>query len=266
MKMKNNMHILERLENFENREKIDIQILLAENNLTIEHIMPQTLSRTWKKDLGQDYESVHSTYLHTIGNLTLTAYNHEMSNKSFSEKKTIDGGFMQSKLYLNEYIKEQNTWEKDTIIERANILAEKSLKIWRYCLTNYENVRDVENTYSLGDDVNFTGAKIKYFTIFGQKIVVDYRVNFLQQLCIILYDLEPVKFRNLLTDNDFNKKSFLLVDDESILRSPTKIAEDIFIEGNLSTEYILYIVKLFLIKLSIDTEEVNICLRENKLE
>ncbi|MDR1215830.1 MAG: DUF262 domain-containing HNH endonuclease family protein [Treponema sp.] len=266
MNAKNNMHILERLENFENREKIDLQKLLAENNLTIEHIMPQTLSRTWRNELGSDYKFVHSTYLHTIGNLTLTAYNREMSNKSFSEKKMIDGGFVQSKLYLNEYIKKQDTWNKNVIIERANILAEKTLKIWVYCLTNYENARDIENTHSLGDDVNFTGEKIKYFTILGQKIMVDYWVNFLQQFCIILYDLEPAKFRNLLSDNDFSKKSLLLVDDESVLRSPTKIAEDIFIEGNLSTDYIIYIAKLLLNKLDIDTEEVNICLRENKLE
>jgi uncharacterized protein with ParB-like and HNH nuclease domain len=266
MNAKNNMHILERLENFENREKIDLQKLLAENNLTIEHIMPQTLSRTWRDELGQDYEFIHSAYLHTIGNLTLTAYNREMSNKSFSEKKSIDGGFIQSRLYLNEYIKKQDTWNKNTIIDRANILAEKALKIWKYCPTNYENARDIENTYSLNDESNFTGEKIKYFTILGQKIIVDYWVNFLQQLCIILYDLEPAKFRNLLTDNDFNKRSPLLVSDESKLRSPAKITEDIFIEGNLSTDYILYIAKLLLNKLGIDVEEVNICLRENKLE
>jgi uncharacterized protein with ParB-like and HNH nuclease domain len=266
MNAKNNMHILERLENFENRERIDIQRLLAENNLTIEHIMPQTLSGIWKNELGPDYEFVHSTYLHTIGNLTLTAYNREMSNKSFSEKKSIDGGFIQSKLYLNEYVKKQDTWNRATIIERANILAEKSLRIWKYCLTNYENVRDIENTYSLSDDINFTGEKIKYFTILGQKIAVDYWINFLQQLCIILYDLEPAKFRNLLTDNDFGKKSLLLVDDESKLRSSIKITEDIFIEGNLSTDYILYIARLLLNKLGVDIEEINICLRENKLE
>jgi hypothetical protein len=266
MNTKNNMHIFERLENFENREKIDLQKLLAENMLSIEHIMPQTLSKIWKDELGPDYENMHTTYLHTIGNLTLTAYNREMSNRAFSEKKTIDGGFLQSKLYLNEYIKNQNNWNKEKINERASILTEKALKIWEACLTTYENARDIENTYSLNDDVNYTGEKIKYFTIFGQKITVEYWVNFLKQLCIILYDLEPAKFRNLLTDNEFTKKSVLLSDDESKLRSPLKIADDLFIEVNLSTEYILYIAKLLLIKLEIEVEEVSICLRENKLE
>jgi hypothetical protein len=263
MNAKNNMHILERLENFENREKIDLQKLLAENILTIEHVMPQTLSKTWKDELGTDYESVHSTYLHTIGNLTLTAYNREMSNKSFSEKKTIDGGFLQSKLYLNEYTKNQDLWNKNTINERAVILVEKTLMIWKSCLTNYENVRDIENTYSLTDDMNFTGERIKYFTVLGQKIAVDYWINFLQQLCIIVYDLEPAKFRSLLTDGDFSK---LLSSDENKLRSPVKITEDLFMEGNLSTEYILIMARLFLNKLGIDIDEVTVCLRENKID
>jgi uncharacterized protein with ParB-like and HNH nuclease domain len=266
MNAKNNMHIFERLENFENREKIDLQKLLAENVLTVEHIMPQTLSKVWKNELGTNFESIHSTYLHTIGNLTLTAYNSEMSNKAFAEKKSIDGGFSQSKLYLNEYIKNQDSWNQNTIIERADIFIERALKIWRSCQTSYENARDIENTYSLSDDARFTGEKIKYFTVLGQKITVDYWINFLHQLCIILYDLEPAKFRNLLNDSDFTKKSLLLANDESKLRSPYKIAEDLFIEGNLSTEYILDTARLILGRLDIDTEEVNICLRENKLE
>jgi len=266
MNAKNNMHILERLENFNNRETIDLQKLLAENKLTIEHIMPQTLSNKWKNELGNNYEHIHNTYLHTIGNLTLTAYNGEMSNKSFLEKKTIEGGFLQSKLYLNDFIQKQNTWNENTIIDRANLLIERAIHIWKPCQTNYENTRDAENTYSLDDDIDFTGEKIKYFTIMGQKITVDYWVNFLQQLCIILYDLEPAKFRNILKENDINRKSTILTNDESKLRVSLKISEDLYIEGNLNTGNILYIAKYIINKLEIDIEEVSICIRENKLE
>lgn len=75
-------YILSSLENFNNKAPINIE------NYTIEHIMPQTknLSNVLKKELGKNYETVQKKYLHTIGNLTLTAYNSEMSNKSFSEK------------------------------------------------------------------------------------------------------------------------------------------------------------------------------------
>jgi len=266
MNAKNNLHILERLENFKNREVIDLQRLLADGLLTIEHIMPQTLSNTWKKELGDDYENIHLTYLHTIGNLTLTAYNSEMSNKSFLEKKSIEGGFLHSKLFLNDYLKLQDNWNNIAIVERAKILINKSLEIWQSCKTDYEYSRDVENTYSLDDDINFTGEKIKYFTILGQKITVDYWVNLLQQLCIIIYDLEPAKFRNLLNDYEINKRTIILSNDESKLRSPIKISEDLFIEGNQSTEYILSTSRLIMKKLDIDNEEVSICLRENKID
>jgi uncharacterized protein with ParB-like and HNH nuclease domain len=266
MNAKNNMHVFESLENYENREKIDLQKLLADKEVTIEHIMPQTLSRVWQEELGDNYEQIHSVYLHTIGNLTLSAYNSEMGNKAFSEKKTINGGFNQSKLYLNEFVKQQAKWDDKAIISRANILIAKALRIWRSCKTNYENVRDIENTYSLTDDVNFTGEKIKYFIVLGQKINAEYWVNFFQQICIILYDLESTKFRNLLEDSELNKKSILISKDENKLREPLKISEDIYLEGNLSTEYILYITRIILKKLDIDLDEVNICLRENKIE
>jgi uncharacterized protein with ParB-like and HNH nuclease domain len=264
--IKNNLYIFESLENFENREKIDLRELLANKEITIEHIMPQTLSKVWKNEMGINYDQTQTTYLHTIGNLTLSAYNSEMSNKSFSEKKTIDGGFNQSKLFLNEFIKLQDKWDDKAIVSRAKILIERSLKIWKPCKTNYENVRDTENTYDLNDDTNFTGEKIKYFIVFGQKINVDHWNHFLQQICIILYDLEPIRFRNLLTDNDVNRKSILISSDDSKLRTPLKIAEDIYLEGNLNAEYILYITRLILKKLDIDLEEVDICLKENKIK
>ncbi|MDR2081782.1 MAG: DUF262 domain-containing HNH endonuclease family protein [Campylobacteraceae bacterium] len=265
MNAKNSMHILERLENFQNREKIDIQKLLAENILTIEHIMPQTLSKKWKDEIGIEHEFIHSTYLHTIGNLTLTAYNSEMSNKSFSEKKTIDGGFEQSKLYLNEYVKQQDAWNKNTIIERADILANRALKIWQFCATDYKSSKDIENTYSLSEDINFTGTKLKYFTFRGQKIEVNHWIIFLQQLCRVLYDMEPIKFRNLMYDDEFNKKPLLLSDDKSKLRSVLQITEDIFMEATFNTNYRVYIAKQILSKLDIDMEEVNICLQEDKI-
>ena len=265
MNSKNNMHILERLENFKNREIIDLQRLLTENKLTIEHVMPQKLSNTWRRELGENHEIVHITYLHTIGNLTLTAYNSEMGNKSFLEKKSIEGGFSNSKLYLNEYIKQQDTWNEDKIKERATILIKKSLEIWQSCKTDYENERDVENTYNLNDDdFDFTGQKIKYFTLFGQKITVEYWVNFLQELCIILYDREPAKFINLLDDINMNRKAKILSADEASLRMPKKITENLFIEGNQSTDNILSVSRLILKKLDIDDEEVNICLGEAK--
>lgn len=126
--MRNRNYILSRLENFKNKAPIIIE------GYTIEHIMPQNknLSREWQADLGNDWQEVQKKYLHTIGNLTLTAYNSEMSDKCFMEKMDMEGGFKESALRLNRYVVLQNEWNEKHIKERANELAKKAESIWKY--------------------------------------------------------------------------------------------------------------------------------------
>ncbi len=121
-------YILNCLENYENKAPITIE------NYTIEHIMPQNqnLSLTWQEELGPNWRDIHKKYLHTIGNLTLTAYNTEMSDRSFLEKKEMTGGFKESALRLNRYVVLQNQWNEQQILERGNELAEKAQLIWPY--------------------------------------------------------------------------------------------------------------------------------------
>lgn len=121
-------YILSRLENFENKASITIE------NYTIEHIMPQNkhLSFEWQADLGDEWQEVQKKYLHTIGNLTLTAYNSEMSDRPFLEKMDMPGGFKESALRLNKYVVLQNKWNEKHIQERANELAKKAESIWPY--------------------------------------------------------------------------------------------------------------------------------------
>ena len=121
-------YILSRLENFDNKAPIIIE------NYTIEHIMPQNknLSLEWQADLGAEWQDVQKKYLHTIGNLTLTAYNSEMSDRPFLEKMDMPGGFKESALRLNKYVVLQNRWNQKHIQERANELAKKAESIWPY--------------------------------------------------------------------------------------------------------------------------------------
>ena len=121
-------YILSRLENFENKAPIIIE------NYTIEHIMPQNknLSSEWQNDLGAQWQEVQKKYLHTIGNLTLTAYNSEMSDRPFLKKMDMPGGFKESALRLNKYVVLQNEWNEKHIQERANELAKKAESIWPY--------------------------------------------------------------------------------------------------------------------------------------
>lgn len=121
-------YILSKLENHNNKSPIIIE------NFTVEHIMPQNtnLNESWKNDLGKNYKDIQKQYIHTIGNLTLTAYNSEMSDKSFEDKLNMTGGFKESALRLNSYVVKQDKWNKDTIEERANKLCKLSEEIWEY--------------------------------------------------------------------------------------------------------------------------------------
>lgn len=128
-------YILSRLENFGNKAPIIIE------NYTIEHIMPQntSLSPGWQHDLGVNWKEIQKAYIHTIGNLTLTAYNSEMSDRPFMDKMNMPGGFKESALRLNAYLVKLTEWNEDHIKERAQQLAAKAVQIWPYpSLTNAE--------------------------------------------------------------------------------------------------------------------------------
>lgn len=119
-------YFFERLENFDTKEPVNTQ------ECTIEHIMPQTLTEEWERDLGENFQEIHDKYLHTIGNLTLTGYNQEYSNNSFQEKQGMEKGFKDSPLRLNQSLRGLESFGEEEIKKRANDLADLALKIWTY--------------------------------------------------------------------------------------------------------------------------------------
>ncbi|GAA9340673.1 hypothetical protein TH0551_07690 [Helicobacter pylori] len=123
--LKEKKYFFERLEN-DTKEPVNTK------ECTIEHIMPQTLTKEWKRDLGGNFQAIHDKYLHTIGNLTLTGYNIEYSNRSFQEKRDMEKGFKQSPLKLNQSLKDLESFGEKEIEKRANDLADWALKIWTY--------------------------------------------------------------------------------------------------------------------------------------
>lgn len=124
--MRTCFYLLDRLENF-SKERIDTALF------TIEHVMPQNedLRPEWRTMLGSDWQATQETWLHRLGNLTLTGYNSTYSDRPFAEKKTIAGGFSDSPLRLNKFIREQSAWTATTIEQRGKQLAEKALGVWR---------------------------------------------------------------------------------------------------------------------------------------
>lgn len=115
-----------RVENYNRKERVEV------DQYTIEHIMPQNpnLSDEWKEELGSEWERIHETWLHTIGNLTLTGYNSEYSDKLFAEKRDMENGFRDSPIRFNQTLRNVEAWNEETIIERAQALSDVAVKVW----------------------------------------------------------------------------------------------------------------------------------------
>ncbi|GAA9486237.1 DUF262 and DUF1524 domain-containing protein [Helicobacter pylori] len=178
-KFKKNKYFLERLENFDTNEPVNTQ------KCTIEHIMPQELTEEWERDLGENFQAIHDKYLHTIGNLTLTGYNQEYSNKSFQEKRGMEKGFKQSRLMLNESLKNLESFGEEKIKKRANDLADLALKIWTYpkldaeTLEKYKPKKDKKEkkVYDLSS-YNFGSHSRELFDILSKGIkALDERIT-----------------------------------------------------------------------------------------
>ena len=154
---------LRKMENFGKKE------LVAVENYTIEHILPQNpnLSAEWKNDLGNNWEEIQAKYLHTLGNLTLTGYNSEYSDKPFKEKKSMKGGFLQSPLTLNEKVREAEVWNESAILERAAFLSKRAIEIWpRFevdagTLKKFEAVKSAASNYTLADHPNLERQEVR---------------------------------------------------------------------------------------------------------
>lgn len=128
---------------------------------TIEHMLPQNddLRPEWRNDLGSNWQEVQAKYLHTLGNLTLTGYNPEYSDRPFTEKRDMTGGFRESPLRLNQGLGQLDGWNESTIQARATRLAGQALKIWgrpnlsAEILSGYQEAR-TETDYSIEDHPN----------------------------------------------------------------------------------------------------------------
>ncbi|GAA9366264.1 DUF262 and DUF1524 domain-containing protein [Helicobacter pylori] len=202
-KFKKREYFFERLENFERKERV------YTHEYTIEHIMPQTLTPEWQRDLGENFKAIHEKYLHTIGNLTLTGYNPEYSNNSFQEKRDMENGFKQSPLKLNQRLKDLESFGEKEIEERANDLADRALKIWTYPKLDLETLK----AYDLSS-YKFSSDSRELFDILREKIkAFDERIteNFMKHYITykhgtIFVSIVPLKYElNLYLKMDFSE-------------------------------------------------------------
>ncbi|MEG0991887.1 MAG: DUF262 domain-containing HNH endonuclease family protein [Malacoplasma sp.] len=114
------------------------------SNFTIEHILPQDLDKWLKDGFVIDLEQAELKK-HTIGNLTLTAYNPEYSNHPFLKK--VELMKKNESFVLNNYFFNLDKWNLNSINTRAESLFDMTMKIWNFyeiegCMNNMKNDLD----------------------------------------------------------------------------------------------------------------------------
>lgn len=188
MKSKNKTYLLERLENYGTAEVKDVWNLLREGVYSIEHIMPQTLSKRWKEHLGPDFASIHEVWCHRIANLTLTAYNSDYSNRSFEEKCNHPKGFKQSGIRMNQLIKDAPCWRLEQLEERSAQLRERALEIWPSPTTAFRPTEKLLESCSLDEDYDLLGRLIVRFQWKGTDYPVKSWADMYQQVVKLLHE------------------------------------------------------------------------------
>ncbi len=230
-----NKYILQKLEDYNNKEKVS-----EDSIISIEHIMPKTLTPDWQKELGDNYQLVHDKYLNTIGNLTLTGYNSEMGNKPFATKKSR---LKESKLKLNKYIVGQEGWTQKIIETRAVKLFEEDAKqIWKYPIVSLNLKETLWETYSIEDNIVATNKRLTNFSFYESEEVSSWR-EFIESFLLQIYVNDDEKFMSLILKDVDTKITKIISLDKSNFREPKNIVENIYIEQHGSANQMLRSVK-----------------------
>ncbi len=232
---KNRNFLLESLENFKSAYPVNL------DELTVEHIMPQTLTKNWKNKLGENWQEIHNKYLHTLGNLSLTARNAELSNSSFADKQQID--FQISRLKLNFKLDNLTTWNEEKILERAKDLTRHAKYIWPYPKTTYIKPVPEEQLFDLTSQDSFSGMKPFRLYFEGDEKGIELRTwrDLLGSTCNLLYEFSPTQFNEIKNNPEF-KWNFGI---NEPLRHPLEFRPNEFVEGHRSANAIIsFLAKL----------------------
>lgn len=206
--------ILGKIEEHNSKVSVDFR----NPKITIEHIMPQKLDESWKKELGEDFEKIHNKYLHNIGNLILTEFNSEIGNRSFEEKKKK---LNTSSLYYRLDVVNRDVWNEQSLREHQSNMINWFLETFplpeRYKNNSNWNTQKIETTLfsPLDSDAGdiAEGNKPTELHIFNDVIKVNSWRDIFIKFLKYLKDKPEYDF-DYIIDNQFE----LFKSDETILK------------------------------------------------
>ena len=168
----------------------DVLDKLLNKEYVLDRIMPKTLYRSWRNDLGLNAESIHSFWCNRMANFTVVDADAKLGNRSFGEKKTMSGGFGQSPLRLNKSIAKCLKWTDRELRNRQKELKLRALKLWAYPKSTFKPSIQGYELHSLEDGFNFTGRDIVSFSLLGDRYSVRNWTDMLVQVLKIVYTLD----------------------------------------------------------------------------
>ena len=202
MNPKNKLYLFERLENSETSETKDVWGHMDRGEYSIEHIMPQHLTAAWIVSLGDNYEAIHTNWLHRLANLTLTAYNSRYSNSPFAEKRDMPHGFKDSGLRINQWVGRKEQWGLPELEERDQLLKNTVIGIWPYPTSNYHPQKKQMDAIALDEDVILTGRVLSKYSFKGAEQPVASWADMYQQVITMLHSENKAVLTKLAVSQD----------------------------------------------------------------
>lgn len=251
-------YLFECLENLNSNDTREIANALEAGSLSIEHIMPQTLTKEWLVELGDEAEEVHNSWLHRIANLTVTGYNSLYSNSSFQEKKSIENGFNDSPYRINKEVKNLERWNERSLQERSKELTKRALEYWGYPGTSFEPVTPQLPVEGLGVDTVFTNRDIVAYEFMETKATVSsWREFFVQVLKLVAQQDHEALFAFAKTS------SYFVVNNDSEELGPEfqKVIPGLRVSTQSSTQDKVVVLRRLLDALRVDPDDLLVTLR-----
>lgn len=256
----------------DNKEPVDMP------ELTIEHILPETLSNKWKNDLGENYQEIYDKYVHTLGNLSITGYNSEYSNYTFIEKKKK----------FKEYIDEDKTkitklnkellderiqhWSEQQIKERASRLIEVIIGKYPYP-EEIDTTLEFEKYYEFyiddpeddGDEyVESSNYKLYGFEYDGVKYKANYFKNIYIEMVRILYSINPSILDELARKNfKFENGTKIVFSNQRVNDWQAEINSNLYIETGYSRHMIFWWIRELFSQYQLDVKDFKILFIDN---
>lgn len=196
--------------------KVTRNIQVDIDKITIEHILPQTMSDEWKHYLGGEEKSmiIHNTYLNCIGNLAMlsASYNSSNSNKLWTFKKNI---LNECQFILTQDASKYDAWNENNIKDRNMILSDKAIKLISGPYPREIEYLSIESSeefkpgiYNISDNrLNVTGRSIKSLIINNDVYTIYNWKDIIPKLCEKLYEIDPKKLQEVMSTNKIHKST-----------------------------------------------------------